>query len=345
MFKVVASDFDGTLTNGGRLLSLEAVRALRALQFRGVKVSLISGMNYPSLYKLSFYLGCRGAVIAENGAVIGYGGQFRVLGEKGPSLKVLEALRRRFPSLVESWDNRYRSIDIGFERNLPRDEVSRFVMENSRDIRFVDSGVAYHLLDRRVDKGVGLRVAAELMKVKTSDIAAIGDNENDLELFQEAGFSIALANAPEKLKREADHVASHEDGLGFIEAANLIMGKLKVKAIGIDYPDRMQPLNRIGELKVIEEHVKSKKHILIDLPKEGRGWIDGRLDYIMSLDLMIVYLSKPGDLTSLQPGLSYAKWAGKRIVALTPSITLDGNLSYFNESYRDPEELLAREIG
>ncbi|MGC8850002.1 MAG: phosphoglycolate phosphatase, partial [Candidatus Bathyarchaeia archaeon] len=189
MFRVLASDFDGTLTDGGRLISLEAVRALRAVQLRGVEVSLVSGMNYPSLFKLSLHLGCRGAVIAENGAVVSYGGEVRVLGDKKPALRVLGALKERFPSLKESWDNRYRSVDVGFERNLPKDEVSRFVGECSREVRFIDSGVAYHILDRRVDKGVGLRVAAELMGVKPSDVAAVGDNENDLELFQEAGYS------------------------------------------------------------------------------------------------------------------------------------------------------------
>ena len=344
MFRVVASDFDGTLTDEGRLLSLEAVRALRALQFRGVKVSLVSGMNYPSLYKLSFYLGCKGAVIAENGAVVGYEGQFKVLGDKGPSLNVLEALKGKFPGLIESWDNHYRSVDVGFGRNLPKNDISKFVKEASKDVRFVDSGVAYHLLDRRVNKGVGLKVAAELMKVETSDIAAIGDNENDLELFQEAGFSIALANAPEELKRKADHVTFHRDGLGFIEAANLVMKRLKVKAVGIDYPGRMQPLGHIEDLKSIEEDVKSRRQILVDLPKEGGGRIDRKLDYIMGLDLLIVYLPKSEDLTSLQPELSYAKWAGKRVVALTPLIAWSKALSHFHKVYRDPEELLAREI-
>ncbi|MEM2864408.1 MAG: phosphoglycolate phosphatase [Candidatus Bathyarchaeia archaeon] len=340
MFRVLASDFDGTLTDGERLLSLEAVRMLRALQLRGVAVSLVSGMNYPSLFKLSLHLGCRGAVIAENGAVVSYGGEVRVLGDKDPSLRVLRTLKERFPSLKESWDNRYRSVDVGFERNLPKDEVSSFVERCSREVRFIDSGVAYHILDRRVDKGVGLRVAAGLMEVNPSDIAAVGDNENDLELFQEAGYSIALANAPQKLKDEADHVTAHPYGLGFVEAANLVMGRLKVKMVGLDYPGRLGSMDKIEALRRIGEHVESKGHIPVDLPREGGGF-DSKMDYAAGMDLIVAYLGKPEDLSSLQPELSYAKWMGKRIVALTQVETLD--LSLFHEIYEDPGELLKGE--
>ena len=341
MFKVLASDFDGTLTNGGRMLSLEAVRALRALQFRGVKVSLVSGMNYPSLFKIGFYLGCRGAVIAENGAVVGYEGAVKVLGDKEPSLQVLKMLKERFPSLKELWDNHYRSVDVGLERSLPKDEVSSLVEEYSREVRFIDSGVAYHILDRRVDKGIGLRVAAELMKVEPSDIAAVGDNENDLELFREAGYSIALANAPEELKEEADHVTVYPDGLGFVEAANLVMGKLKVKAVGVDYPEGLGTLDDIEALKVIRGYVESRGHIFVDLSRVGGDGFAAKMDYAAGLDLIITYIQRPADLNSLQPELSYAKHMGKRIVALSTVKALDDGL--FHKVYDDPWELLEGE--
>ncbi|MEM2122165.1 MAG: phosphoglycolate phosphatase [Candidatus Bathyarchaeia archaeon] len=342
MFKVLASDFDGTLTDGGRMLSLEAVRALRALEFRGVKVSLVSGMNYPSLYKMGLHLGCRGAVIAENGAVVSHGGEVKVLGDKKPSQKVLKALKERFPSLRESWDNHYRSVDVGFERNLPRDEVSRFVAEYSKEVRFVDSGVAYHILDEGVDKGVGLRVAATLMKVESSEIAAVGDNENDLELFREAGYSIALANAPEKLKEEADHVTNRPDGLGFVEAANLVMEKLKVKAVGLDYAETLKPIEE-KSLNMIREYVASMDHLMVDLPNDGKDGFSAKMDYAVGLDLIIAYLRGAEDLKRLQPEHSSARHMGKRLVALTSIKTVDEG--FFHKVYRDPEELLKGEAG
>lgn len=149
--KILASDFDGTLTNTQGLLTPEVIRAIKALEFRDIKVALISGMNFPSLYKISRYLGCTDAVIAENGGIIKYQDLFRVIGNK--SKNMMKKLKKSIPSLTESWDNPYRSVDYAFERDAAKKIVTNFVQQSS-DVKFLDSGVAYHFLDSNVDKKV-----------------------------------------------------------------------------------------------------------------------------------------------------------------------------------------------
>ena len=96
------------------------------------------------------------------------------------------------------------------------------------NLKLLDSGFAYHLVDKNIDKGKGLKVAAQLMGFKLEEVAVVGDSETDLEMFKVAGLRFALANAPKNLKNLADYVTSKEDGEGFAEVAKRILGEKEI---------------------------------------------------------------------------------------------------------------------
>ena len=76
------------------------------------------------------------------------------------------------------------------------------------------------IMDAKVSKGQGLRFAMERVGVKSEEIIAFGDEENDLPMFEAAGFSAAPANAKENVKAAADLVigSNAEDGVAaFLE--------------------------------------------------------------------------------------------------------------------------------
>lgn len=57
-------------------------------------------------------------------------------------------------------------------------------------------------------KGFGVRFLAEdLLGITSEQVLAIGDNFNDLEMLEYAGFGVAMANAPEAVKAVAQWVA------------------------------------------------------------------------------------------------------------------------------------------
>jgi hypothetical protein len=56
------------------------------------------------------------------------------------------------------------------------------------------------------------------VKLSLTHSAGIGDNYNDLSLFQKVAYKIAVANAPEGVKRQADFVCTQSYGQGFLEA-------------------------------------------------------------------------------------------------------------------------------
>ena len=139
--------------------------------------------------------------------------------------KALEKLKEKFGSLiVESWTNPYRYVDIALQRTLEKDKILDVVLGFS-GLKLLDSGFAYHLLDKNVDKGKGLKVAVQLMGFRLEEVAVVGDSETDIEMFKVAGLKFALANSPQNLKNIANHVTSKNDGEGFVEATKIILGE------------------------------------------------------------------------------------------------------------------------
>lgn len=57
-----------------------------------------------------------------------------------------------------------------------------------------------------VSKGEALRTLIQYQGVKSSEVVAIGDGLNDASLFEVAGLTIAMGNAPPELKAKADFV-------------------------------------------------------------------------------------------------------------------------------------------
>ena len=78
---------------------------------------------------------------------------------------------------------------------------------------------------RGLDKGVGLSRLLRLTGWSNFYTVAIGDSPSDLPLFRVANFKIAVANAAEELKAEADLVTDNPYGEGVLEGLKKILEK------------------------------------------------------------------------------------------------------------------------
>lgn len=59
---------------------------------------------------------------------------------------------------------------------------------------------------RNVSKADGIRTLLDYYGMEEQDVVAFGDSMNDLEMIREAGIGVAMGNAVEALKAEADFV-------------------------------------------------------------------------------------------------------------------------------------------
>lgn len=65
-----------------------------------------------------------------------------------------------------------------------------------------------------VSKATGLMILGKALGFRREDIIAFGDEENDLEMIEWAGFGVAMGNANPILKKVADHVTDTNEHNG-----------------------------------------------------------------------------------------------------------------------------------
>jgi phosphoglycolate phosphatase (TIGR01487 family) len=222
--KAVVADVDGTLTDERRRLDIDSILAVRRLEERGLKVVLTSGRSYCATHALSTYIGTFGLVIAENGGVIGRGpGDYTLMGDRSLAELGLKELRKELGDRVREVQSFQRYVDIVLARTFDLNPANEMLQRRGAGSHILDSGFAYHLVDARVDKGVGVEAAARKLMLETEEIAAIGDNLNDIDMFKVAGFSATFPDAPEQTRRAATYIANRRHGEGVREIAEVLL--------------------------------------------------------------------------------------------------------------------------
>jgi 3-deoxy-D-manno-octulosonate 8-phosphate phosphatase KdsC-like HAD superfamily phosphatase len=74
-----------------------------------------------------------------------------------------------------------------------------------------------------VNKGTGLKAALKELAISPQNVVAVGDAENDHALLRMAGCSVAVANALEVLKEQADVVTRSSHGQGVTEICDQLI--------------------------------------------------------------------------------------------------------------------------
>ena len=98
-------------------------------------------------------------------------------------------------------------------------EPARAALE--KDYNFIVQDIAAHnclngeLINRKFDKGRGVRIVAEEFNIPLEDTIGFGDSMNDLEMIETVGYSVCMDNGSPALKAKSDLVcpAVEEDGL------------------------------------------------------------------------------------------------------------------------------------
>ncbi|MFQ6137062.1 MAG: phosphoglycolate phosphatase [Candidatus Hydrothermarchaeales archaeon] len=220
MFKAVAIDIDGTLTDEKRRIDLETVELVRGVEAKNVPVILATGNILCFAEAASIFIGTSGPLIAENGGVVKtiHPERFYYFGD-------IEKVRKAFARLEEELGVRkvsgsdLRKTEIAIYRDFDISEI-RGVLEGF-DVNIIDTKFAIHIKDPNVNKGLALREVAKLLKIDMRDIVAIGDSENDYEMLEYAGVGISVGE--KKLKEVSDFTTEKSFGEGGREALNYVI--------------------------------------------------------------------------------------------------------------------------
>ncbi|MBR0289559.1 MAG: HAD hydrolase family protein [Selenomonadaceae bacterium] len=73
-----------------------------------------------------------------------------------------------------------------------------------------------------VTKAYGLRELCDFLKIDVAETVAMGDADNDKEILQTAGFSVAMGNASDEIKQISDFITLDNDNDGVAAAIEKI---------------------------------------------------------------------------------------------------------------------------
>lgn len=251
------SDVDGTLVTHDKTLTPATVAAVTALQDRGIAFAITSGrpprgMRFfvEPLRLTSPIGGFNGGLITrpdmapleEHGLAADTARQaYAILAARGIDAWVFSGLdwlltnpdgphvagEKRavkfpptvVPSLEAALSTAYKVVGVSDDYEL----LTRFETEMQAALgpgASVSRSQPYYLdiTHPQANKGAAVQNMAALMDVPMSEVAVIGDNYNDLFMFAQSDFAIAMGNAPDDVKKKAHFVTGSNEADGLAEA-------------------------------------------------------------------------------------------------------------------------------
>ncbi|MDO5576075.1 MAG: Cof-type HAD-IIB family hydrolase [Fibrobacter sp.] len=71
-------------------------------------------------------------------------------------------------------------------------------------------------LNKKADKGFGINMLASYYGISLKDVVVFGDEQNDIPMFKNAGYSIAVKNASDEIKASAKKVSAWSNDEDFL---------------------------------------------------------------------------------------------------------------------------------
>ena len=227
--KTFAIDIDGTITlNGMGQIHLEALSRLRSLKEEGHNVILVTGRSSVEGYLLSIFGGLTHMAVGENGGCISFGDeiQHKLLGNKGECIHALATIQAKLNAEVKEKPVFPRMTEVVLERTFDIEKAQKVIDDNNLNVVLTDSGYAYHINSKGVDKGSGFLEVVKMLDVDVNDTIAIGDSDTDVPLFKVVKNNIAVSNSTENLKKLAKIITTKQSGEGVLEGLDIISSKI-----------------------------------------------------------------------------------------------------------------------
>ncbi|OGL31470.1 hypothetical protein A3E76_03615 [Candidatus Saccharibacteria bacterium RIFCSPHIGHO2_12_FULL_44_22] len=240
--KLVVTDMDGTIVATKQHTASEAVRsAIIAAEEKGVQVAAVTARPYEFAKNVFTVLGIDGLCVVDGGATVVHSTSGEIVWRKWldvDTLKSLVAIMLPHTKIIdykEGWnETRSDQIDIDTITD-PAPYVYAEVHINDVPGIFAQieqvAGVVAHAITLddpstigiqtchfQADKFYGVSALHDIVGLTKDQTLAIGDGDNDLSLFQNARVKVAMGNATDRLKSQADYVVSTLADDGFAEA-------------------------------------------------------------------------------------------------------------------------------
>lgn len=253
---LICSDVDGTLIRDDQSLSDINRRYIRrAIDECGVKFMIATGRMYSALYPYYRALGVEGIASCLNGSLLYESGKL-IVNHKIDKHAALDAylisLKHGVDMLSVSEDRWFTlnhrsylynaklpiynqdSIIVDFKSFLKESEMNKLLfmsadqetmaalredlMANIKNVTYYCNRNFVEIMPYGVNKGTSIDDISKYLNIDKKDIMAIGDDYNDIEMLDKAGYSFAMGNAPDEVKSHARFVTDTNERDGVAKA-------------------------------------------------------------------------------------------------------------------------------
>ena len=249
---LVISDIDGTLITSNHEVTEATKTAAEKLYVRGIELSLASSRPPRSIVPLADSLKLRGPFAAFNGAlVVKRDGEVLARSVLTPeTIARVKAIADQFGIGVWLYDEndwwapwRDSFVDReehtsgfsprieGYDERITREANKLTVVGKPELVAQAEQQVLTQLADQvaaskskprfldvtsyGIHKGTVVVRLAGLLQIPTERVAVIGDGPNDVEMFRQAGVSIAMGQGVDEVKDAATYLTTSNDDEGW----------------------------------------------------------------------------------------------------------------------------------
>lgn len=243
MYKLVVSDFDGTLIDQEGRIPLSTVILLDELRRKGIKIGIVTGrclksvLDYNKDFVICDYL------ITSNGAYIYDLEQQKVLFKKAIGIRTVKKLIKDYYekaiiyltdhntwNLISEKGDDFEEIDVvkipdrkSFleenKKNIYKmelhfktlslakkslKEINNLNLKINANLQLYDDKFIVEITNFGVSKKEGLKKILTKDNLSMKDVIAFGCGYNDLELLKEVGLAVVVKNAIKEAKNIAD---------------------------------------------------------------------------------------------------------------------------------------------
>lgn len=263
MIRLVVCDMDGTMIGHDEVIPTDAPAWIAALEKRGILFTVATGRSEGYMRSKAMEMGLLHPYIATNGATI-MDGPSAVVRKQFPILPIRPLIElcyqeglsvlftiegesrteRITPWIMKEGAKRSRPYQaepfrpeewetLSVDKVLIMDSVREGkILEIEQKLRAISGGFSYvryqlkalELNAQNVNKATGLQTLSTILDIPLQEILVIGDDDNDIEMFQAAGHSAAVANASEKARIHAEYVCQNREFAGVKEAVSKFCG-------------------------------------------------------------------------------------------------------------------------
>lgn len=249
--KIVFTDLDSTLTKDHGKIDIKNKTIIDKLANIGIPVVLNTGRPLSYVIPICKRNGLSNYVITSNGAEIYNMANKKVIYQSiisHENMLFLDDLVKKHKMLFmanginKRYTNKTDALGLVFVSSLSEinDQISQVVVESlniddmvllrkdleNSTLKIVNKTkhvtenklLYYDIVNNEVSKGEAIKILCNYLNIELDRTMAIGDSNNDIDMFKVAGYKVAVSNGTIELKALADTItlSNEEDGVAIV---------------------------------------------------------------------------------------------------------------------------------